>query len=141
MTGKFPQVLDPVQIVGVNPHISFSQGMLGWQVQVAQSHLRCIIEVLFLPGGGMVSDNTSLNIEFRKEVVFISVLGVSLPCVAGLVVGMAEAVRERAKELGIAGRRFLHSSRRAQLGCVCLCTATKNSYLEPNCVPVVSSYS
>ena len=55
--------------------------------------------------------------------------------------GRAEAVREMARELGIVGRRFLRSSQRARLGLVCLCTATKNSYLEPNCIPVVSSYS
>lgn len=47
MTGKFPQVLDPAQIIGVSPRIPFSQGIPGWQVQGAQSHLCCIIKVLF----------------------------------------------------------------------------------------------
>lgn len=93
------------------------------------------------PGGGMVLDNTWINTELRKLVFPVSVLGGLLVFVAGLVVGRAEAGRDTARELGITGRSFLWSSQHAQLCLVCLCTASKNSYLEPNCIPVVSSSS
>lgn len=52
MTGKFPQVLDPVQIIGVSPRFPFSQGMPGWQVQGAQSPM-LYYKGSLLPGGGI----------------------------------------------------------------------------------------
>lgn len=81
----FPQVLDPATIEGGSPHVSFSQGMLGWQVQVAQSPTLNYKGLLLLDRG-RVLDNTCITIEFRKQIVFISVLEVSLSCIAGPMV-------------------------------------------------------